>query len=222
MPVTNTGAEAAVLISGGLDSAILLGDYWPAQARVQPLFIRCGLSWESIEEAYLRDYLQALARPNLRPLVVLEQPVADIYGQHWSMTGQDVPAAEAADEAVFLPGRNLLLLGKAMLWCHLHKVPAVALGSLQTNPFPDATPAFFRSLQDLVNQAVHGSVQILVPFGGLSKEEVMRRGAALPLQYTFSCIRPKNRLHCGQCNKCAERRRAFTSAHMTDPTTYAL
>ncbi len=100
MPVTNTGAEAAVLISGGLDSAILLGDYWPAQARVQPLFIRCGLSWESIEEAYLRDYLQALARPNLRPLVVLEQPVADIYGQHWSMTGQDVPAAEAADEAV--------------------------------------------------------------------------------------------------------------------------
>ncbi len=211
----------AVLISGGLDSAILLGDVLRSQAIVHPLFIHCGLAWEAVELAYLVRYLDALRRPTLRPLVILEQPVADIYGAHWSITGAGVPDAEAPDEAVFLPGRNVLLLAKALLWCHLHEVPAVALGSLATNPFPDATPAFFRGMQELVNQAVGGHVEVRLPFGGIPKRAVMQRGRDLPLAQTFSCIRPQGELHCGRCNKCAERRRAFAEADMPDPTRYA-
>jgi 7-cyano-7-deazaguanine synthase len=210
----------AVLISGGLDSAILLGDTLRDAATVHPLFIRCGLAWEEVELAYLARYLDALRRPALRPLVILEQPVADIYGAHWSVTGAGVPGADAPDEAVFLPGRNVLLLAKALLWCHLHGVPAVALGSLATNPFPDATPAFFAAMQDLVNQAIGGAVAVRLPYGGMPKRAVMQRGQGLPLQHTFSCIRPAGGLHCGRCNKCAERRRAFAEAEMLDPTRY--
>src|SRR3954454_9168712 len=98
----------AVLISGGLDSAIVLGDALRRGTPVQPLYIRCGLSWESVELDYLQRYLAALAAP---PLVVLEMPVADVYGPHWSITGVNVPGADSPDEAVFLPGRNVLLLG---------------------------------------------------------------------------------------------------------------
>jgi 7-cyano-7-deazaguanine synthase len=148
-------------------------------------------------------------------------PVADLYGEHWSLTGRGVPGQTSPDEAVFLPGRNLLLLGKAMLWCHLHGVGAVALGSLQTNPFPDATPEFFAALEDVVNRAVHGSVRISLPFAGLHKVDVMHRGRGLPLQHTFSCISPRDGWHCGQCNKCGERRTAFAEALMVDPTTYS-
>src|SRR5262249_44218889 len=143
----------AVLISGGLDSAILLGDALRRQP-VVPIYVRFGLSWEPVEYTYLKRYLGALACPALKPLVTLDEPVADIYGAHWSVTGQDVPPSGSADEAVFLPGRNVLLLAKSMLWCHLHEVPAIALGSLQTNPFPDATPEFFRGFQEIVNRAV--------------------------------------------------------------------
>jgi len=52
--------------------------------------------------------------------------------------------ADTPDDAVFLPGRNVLLLSKAMLWCHLHGVEEVALAPLESNPFPDATPALSR------------------------------------------------------------------------------
>jgi 7-cyano-7-deazaguanine synthase len=211
----------AVLISGGLDSAILLGDALRRELTVHPLFIRFGLVWESAERTYLDRYLHALCGPRLRTLVVLDQPVADIYGSHWSITGVGVPDATAPDEDVFLPGRNLLLLAKAMLWCHQHGVPAVSLGSLQTNPFPDATPQFFRSMQDLANQAVGGKVSVELPFGGMKKTAVMHLGRGLPLEHTFSCIRPVNELHCGRCNKCAERMRAFADAGMVDPTRYA-
>ena len=121
---------------------------------------------------------------------------------------------------MFLPGRNVLLLSKAILWCHLHKVPAVALAPLESNPFPDATPGFFAAFQDVVNQATGGCVQVLRPYAGLTKSAVMRRGRGLPLELTFSCIRPVQGRHCGRCNKCAERRRAFSDVGMTDETEY--
>src|SRR5262245_63911831 len=109
----------AVLISGGLDSAILLGDALRRHDAVHPIYIRCGLSWEADEFAHLQRFLQAVRCPALKPLVILDQPVADLYGPHWSITGQGVPPAGTPDEAVFLPGRNVLLLAKAILWCNL-------------------------------------------------------------------------------------------------------
>lgn len=211
----------AVLISGGLDSAILLGEAVRARKAVYPLYVRCGLFYEPVELRELRRYLRALRAPALKPLVVLDMPVADLYGKHWSVTGRKVPGLGTPDEEVFLPGRNVLLLAKGMLWCHLHGVPAVALGSLVTNPFPDATAEFFRALEDVVNRAVAGRVRIELPYAGLHKTEVMRRGRDLPLRHSFSCIRPRNGLHCGRCNKCGERRQAFTEAGLTDPTRYA-
>ena len=212
----------AVLISGGLDSAILLGDALRRHDEVQPIFIRCGLAWEAVEFMYLERYLEVLRRPALKPLVVLDQPVADVYGKHWSITGESVPIIGSAEEAVFLPGRNVLLLAKALIWCHLYRVPAIALGSLQTNPFPDATPAFFRGLQDIMNQAIEGAVEVRLPFGCMKKVAVMRLGQGLPLEHTFSCVAPENGLHCGKCSKCGERKLAFGDAGMADPTTYSL
>ena len=55
----------------------------------------------------------------------------------------------------------------------------------------------------------------------MNKRQVMDLGRDLPLEFTCSCIAPVNNLHCGRCNKCAERRRAFADAGMTDPTEYA-
>ncbi len=219
---TNPNAGAlAVLVSGGLDSAILLGEALRDRPAVFPLYVRQGLAWEAVELEHLRRYLEALRGPTPRPLHVLEQPVTDLYEDHWSVTGRGVPGADTTDEAVFLPGRNVLLLAKAILWCHLRGVPAVALAPLESNPFPDATPQFFDAFQNVVNRAVVGSVKVLRPYAGLHKADVMRRGAGLPLGRTFSCLRPVKGRHCGRCNKCAERRRAFADAAIDDPTEYA-
>jgi 7-cyano-7-deazaguanine synthase len=213
-------AALAVLVSGGLDSAILLAESLHAYRAVYPLYVRHGLFWEDAELSHLRSFLEVVRTPALQPLRVLEMPVADLYDDHWSITGKNVPDAGSADEAVFLPGRNLLLLAKAVLWCRLHRVGAVALAPLESNPFADATPAFFAACQAVVNQAVGGDVEVLRPYAQLGKAEVMRRGRGLPLHLTFSCIRPVAGRHCGTCNKCAERRRAFAAAGMTDPTEY--
>jgi 7-cyano-7-deazaguanine synthase len=213
-------AALAVLVSGGADSAVLLAESLTNHHRVYPLYVRCGLFWEEVELAHLRRFLAAIHRPALQPLHILEMPVRDLYDVHWSLTGEGVPDGDTSDEAVFLPGRNVLLLSKAMLWCHLHSVPAVALAPLEANPFPDATPQFFAAYEAVVNQAVGGAVRVLQPYRGLPKTAVLRRGRDWPLELTFSCIRPVDGRHCGRCNKCAERRGAFAAAGMKDRTEY--
>jgi 7-cyano-7-deazaguanine synthase len=60
------------------------------------------------------------------------------------------------------------------------------------------------------------------PLSGLTKAEVVRRAAGLPIELTFSCLNPTvDHRHCGACNKCAERRKGFVDANVPDPTAYA-
>ena len=158
----------------------------------------------------------------LDPLIVLELPLADLYQTHWSITGHQPPDAASADDAVYLPGRNAILLVKAAVWCQLHGVDRLALGVLASNPFADATPEFFEQFRRALNTALGANLQVLRPFAHLTKPQVMRSGQGLPLHATFSCIAPQGGLHCGQCNKCAERRGAFRLLGMPDPTSYAV
>jgi 7-cyano-7-deazaguanine synthase len=101
-------------------------------------------------------------------------------------------------------------------------VGTLALGSLSENPFADSTPEFDRAMEALVQRALGRPLCIVRPFASLSKCEVIRRGASLPLDLTFSCIKPVQHQHCGECNKCAERRRAFRQAGIPDNTPYIL
>jgi 7-cyano-7-deazaguanine synthase len=210
-----------VLVSGGVDSAILFAESLRVYPQVYPLYIRIGLYWEGAELTHLERFLAAVNSPVVRP-IILEQPVADLYGQHWSLTGVGVPAAGTPDEDVYLPGRNVLLLAKALLWCHIHHVPEVAMAPLAANPFPDATPEFFSEFTGAVNRAVEGHVRVIRPYAHLHKSELLQRAKGLPLQQTFSCIRPVNLLHCGQCSKCYERQEGFRVAKVPDPTLYAI
>lgn len=210
-----------VLASGGLDSSILVGHLLRQRRRVRPFYIRTGLHWQAGELPALERFLERVATNDLAPLVRLDLPLADLYNGHWSLTGKGIPGADSPDEAVFLPGRNALLAVKAAVWCQLHGVGELALAPLGTSPFDDASPAFFRDFQAAINHGGLAQVRLLRPFGELNKRQVMLLGRELPLELTFSCIAPLEGLHCGRCNKCAERRAAFREAGIDDRTEYA-
>src|SRR5690242_10352507 len=88
-PSWASGASLAVLTSGGLDSSILLGEALRGAANVYPLYVRHGLAWEEVELTHLRRFLELTSCPALRPLHILELPVQDLYGAHWSLTGRN-------------------------------------------------------------------------------------------------------------------------------------
>jgi len=223
MPPQKPRRAIGLLLSGGMDSCILLGRLLERGYSVQPFYVRSQLIWEQAELESLQRFLAALASPGLAELVVLELPLRDLYRQgHWSVSGRDSPAADSAAEAVYLPGRNALLVIKAVLWCQMHGIRRLGLGVLASNPFADAGRAFFEHIEGALNAGKDGAVRIVRPLARLNKQQVMELGRDLPLGLTFSCISPAGGLHCGHCNKCAERQEAFAMVGMDDPTEYAI
>jgi 7-cyano-7-deazaguanine synthase len=210
--------EIAVLASGGVDSCVVLGTLAAAGQRTFPLYVRTGLLWEDAEIHWLRRFLAAIAAPE--PLRVLALPVADLYGDHWSLTGQGTPGFDAALDSNYLPGRNLLLLAKAAVFCAVHGIGTVALGPLADNPFPDGRPEFFDAFAKAAGFAFDQPLRVETPLRDREKVEVIRLGRALPLELTFSCIRPVGVEHCGDCTKCAERQQGFAAAGVDDRTRY--
>jgi 7-cyano-7-deazaguanine synthase len=205
-----------------VDSAVLLDGLLARGWQVVPIYVRTGCIWDDAELDAVQKFLAAVARPALDPLVELDMPLADLYGDHWSITGADVPDDATPDEAVFMPGRNPLLLMKPALWCGMHGIEHLAIATLANNPFDDATPEFFARFSDMLTAATGFRLQIARPFERLTKDRVLELGRHLPLELTFSCLSPIGRLHCGTCNKCAERRSAFRKAGIADATTYAM
>ena len=58
----------AVLASGGLDSAILVGQLASEGREVTPIYVRFGLAWEDVELRCLREFLASLAPSKTKPL----------------------------------------------------------------------------------------------------------------------------------------------------------
>jgi len=213
--------STGVLLSGGLDSAVLVAEE-AARDEVQPIYVSVGLAWEAEERTILARFLAALPRDaRVRPLVSLTVDMRDVYdASHWAITGRP-PEYHTPDEDVYLPGRNVILLGKAGVYCASARIGRLVLGTLGHNPFPDATPAFREAMARALTLGLAHPLQIDAPYASMSKAEVIRRGAALgvPFELTLSCMKPQGR-HCGECSKCRERHDAFIDAGIPDPTVY--
>ena len=208
----------AILASGGLDSSVLLAEEVKT-AEVYPIYVRCGLAWEEQEQAALDGFIRALKHPRVQPVTTLFAPIRPMYGSHWSVSGE-VPGAEESDSSVFLPGRNILLIGLAAVWCSTHDVSKIAIGSLGGNPFSDATPKFFNDFASALSLGLDHSIEVEATFRSLHKCDIIRQFKHLPLTTTMSCMSPRGSKHCGQCNKCRERQVGFERADVRDLTDY--
>jgi 7-cyano-7-deazaguanine synthase len=218
--------STAVLFSGGLDSAVLLADE-ALSGPVQPIYVSVGLAWERAERAIVLQFLGRAPVKGDAPLISLSVDMRDVYAAtHWAMTGRP-PAYDTPDEDVYLPGRNVVLLGKAAVYCAAAGVDRLVIGTLAHNPFPDATVAFRAAMAHALSLGLDRPLTIDAPYANRTKADVIRRGAAIgvPFDLTLSCMNPpavgESAFHCGSCSKCRERHDAFVDAGIADPTPYA-
>jgi 7-cyano-7-deazaguanine synthase len=220
--------STAVLLSGGLDSAVLLAEE-AAHDDVQPVYVSVGLAWEAAERDALTYFLdRGLVDVRVPPLVALSVDMNDVYpAAHWARRGTP-PAYHTPDEDVYLPGRNIVLLGKAAVFCATAGLGRLVIGTLDHNPFPDATAQFREAMARAMSLGLGWTLDIAAPYAHVSKAEVIRRGASahVKMELTLSCMNPVRvgrgfPRHCGVCSKCRERHDAFVEAGVADLTDYA-
>ncbi|MDY6779398.1 MAG: 7-cyano-7-deazaguanine synthase [Halobacteria archaeon] len=214
--------DACVLFSSGIESSVLL--WKTAQEReVYPVHVGNGFIWEDTEVEYGSRFIDSVETPNeIHSINRLEFPLDDVYPDHWSLSGEDIPSGES-EEGHYLPGRNIVLLSKTALFCHFNGINDVVHGTLKENPFPDATDSFFGSYENGLSEGLDHEINVLRPFDDRKKTDVIRMAVEndLPLEHTFSCLRPVAGVHCGECKKCHGRRESFAEAGVDDPTEYA-
>ncbi len=129
---------------------------------------------------------------------------------------------------MYLPGRNIVLLSKAAVFCAAAAIGRLVIGTLAHDPFSDATAGFRDALASALSLGLAHALEIAAPYAQMEKVEIVRRGhaAGLPLELTLSCMNPGKGVdrmpsHCGLCSKCREPHDAFLDAGIGDPTDYA-
>lgn len=216
-------ADSAVLLSGGLDSAVMMALEQHARRDVWPVHVRSGLAWEAAEAAAIDRLLDvAPFAGRVRPVTTLRIDMQDVYpSSHWAVRG-DARGYDEPDDTVYLEGRNITLIAKTAVFCASRGIERIVLGPLAGNPFPDARPAFLETMARAMSLGLDHPIEVIAPLAHLHKDAVVRLGHDLgvPLALTLSCNGPADRRHCGRCNKCRERREAFRDAGIADPTDY--
>ena len=212
--------KVAVLMSSGIDSTALIAHIAKTSKKVYPVYIQFGLRWEETELYWLKKFLRSLRYGNIESLTVLSVPLKDTYATHWSVTGVKVPDAHAKPTEIFLPGRNMMLLSKAAVFCAMSGIELLAIATSRNYPFEDGQPHFFRLCENVFSKSCAAPITIYAPYLDKSKDELMQEAKELGFDFSFSCIFPKGHQHCGDCYKCAERKAAFARLGLLDKTSY--
>jgi 7-cyano-7-deazaguanine synthase len=215
--------RSAVLVSGGLDSAVLMAMELGNGFEVWPIRVRSHFAWERAEAAMLE---RLLATPpfagRVQPATTVTMDMRDVYpATHWAVSGHP-PGYEQPDEDVYLEGRNIALTAKTAVLASRQGIERIVLGPLAGNPFPDATPDFFAAMSRALSIGLGRPIHVEAPLRNMHKADVIRTGLALGvrLDLTLSCMNPMGGGHCGRCNKCRERHEAFRDAGVADPAVF--
>ncbi len=224
--------RAVVLLSGGLDSATTL-----AICRAE------NFAAHAISFRYGQRHSQELAAAErvARSLGAAEHRIAEIdlrlFGGS-SLTDEiAVPKGRSEAEmtsgipSTYVPARNTIFLSYALAYAETIGATDIFLGvnAVDYSGYPDCRPEFILAFEQLANLATRAGAegthfQIHAPLIELSKEEIIRRGISLGVDYslTLSCYDPTAAgLACGKCDSCQLRLKGFRAAGIEDPIGYA-
>lgn len=216
-------ADILVLLSGGMDSAVLLASYRTAGKKCHAVSFDYGQRHliELMSAGSLAEYYESE-----RTVLDLSSASAVFAGSSQTSPGIPVPEGHYAEESMkktVVPNRNMVMLAMAGALAVSKGIPAVAYAAHAGDHaiYPDCRPDFFEAMASAFSRCDWNPPRLLAPFIGMTKAQICSLGAGLriPFGLTYSCYKGGPR-HCGKCGTCVERREAFQLAGVLDTTIY--
>jgi 7-cyano-7-deazaguanine synthase len=257
--------QAVVLLSGGLDSTTCLAlarhDGFACHAvsfrygqrhAVELLAATTIAAAAGVEHVIVDIDLRAFGGSALTADIDVPKH-ADL-----SAMAHDGAGNRSAIPVTYVPARNTIFLSFALALAEVRGARDIYIGvnALDYSGYPDCRPEFIGAYERLANLATRSAVEpgdpggsggeggdrpirIRSPLISLTKAEIIRRGAALGVDFaaTTSCYdplvvsasgprstgdEPGRWLACGQCASCLLRQKGFAEAGLVDPIGYVL
>ena len=132
---------------------------------------------------------------------------------------------EAGMKATVVPNRNMIMIAVAAARAISLGCDSVAYAAHGGDHaiYPDCRPDFVKALAEVLKICDYSPIRLEAPFLNFSKADIVLEGARLGVDFskTWSCYKGGD-IHCGKCGTCVERRQAFASAGVCDPTEYEI
>tara|TARA_B100000029_G_scaffold498159_1_gene566618 strand:+ start:784 stop:1461 length:678 start_codon:yes stop_codon:yes gene_type:complete len=219
--------EAIVLFSGGLDSSTTLVTALSQGYKCIALTINYKqrhLYEVSSSKLFLNDYKDV-------EHIIYDLDLSMIEGSALTDSKIDVPNVESSGIPVtYVPARNTLFLSLASSFAESKQIKDIFIGvnAIDYSGYPDCRPEFIHAFQKMINTATkygleHGDITIHTPLIKLTKNEIIKKGIKLGIDYskTVSCYSlDSNGQACGVCDSCRFRKQGFKEAEVEDPTIY--
>ncbi|MDA3914089.1 7-cyano-7-deazaguanine synthase QueC [Oleiagrimonas sp.] len=218
--------NAVVLVSGGMDSAVVVA---LAQER--------GFAVHALSVAYGQRHhseLQAAARVcAMRDVDDHKTVTVDLRSIGGSALTADIDVPEQGGDGIpvtYVPARNTIMLSIALGWAEVLDAGDIFCGvnAVDYSGYPDCRPAFIEGFQQLARVATKAGVEghpmhVHAPLMKMSKADIVREGLRLGVDFgqTVSCYQADGEGRaCGHCDACRLRAQGFAEAGLDDPTHY--
>ena len=211
--------KCVVVLSGGPDSATVA--YWAKKQEYDIYAITFKYGQIATKE---NESAQKIAEKLGAPIKTIDiSTLKEVFGEVTSLCNPDIQMTSSFSQPIIVPFRNAIFLSVAVSYAAsicANKIFYGAQGS--DEPFyPDCRREFYKAFETAACLGTGAEISIEAPFSGRSKSETLRRGAELgvPFELTWSCY--FNGLkHCGKCESCVNRKKAFKEAGLRDSTEY--
>lgn len=213
-------SKCVVVLSGGPDSSVVA--YW---AKKQGYDVHClSFKYGQIAEKEVKHAALIAERLGF-PIKVMDMSnLKDIFMGVTSLCDRNIALTSAFSQPIVVPFRNAIFLSIAVSFAAGLCAGKIFYGAHGSDAkfYPDCREEFYKSFERTARLGTEMNIQISAPFSGVPKSELIKKGAELgvPFELTWSCYLDAEK-HCGKCESCVNRKKAFKEAGVADPTEYA-
>ena len=224
--MASDAARAVVLVSGGMDSAVVL-----ALARERGL--ECFALSVSYGQRHGSELAAAAANAKALGAVAHKVVNVDLRSIGGSALTDDIAVPESGGPGIpvtYVPARNTIMLSVALGWAEVLGASEIHCGvnAVDYSGYPDCRPEFIAAFEQLAHIATKAGVegaplQVVAPLMRMSKADIVREGQRLGVDFsrTVSCYQADGEGRaCGHCDACRLRAQGFSAAGVADPTRY--
>ena len=220
--------KAVVLLSGGLDSSVVLS------IAIKKGFVPYCISFD-YGQRHGKELFFAKKQVFLQKVKSYKVFKIDFFGGSALTDDIDIPKNRSADKipndipVTYVPARNTIFLSYALGYSEYLRCSDIFIGVniIDYSGYPDCRPEFISMFESLANIATKQSIlgqkiKIHTPLLKMNKKEIIETGNKnnVDFKYTMSCYNPKNKINCGECDACLLRLNGFYEAKIKDPTKY--
>ena len=217
--------KALVLLSGGLDSSVVLSVCQDKGYDIYAISFDYGqrhkveLEYAKFQATFFNCISHEVFKMEFYGGSALTDDIKVPKNRDSHSMSKDIPVT-------YVPSRNIVFLSFASGYAECHDIDNIFIGvnAIDYSGYPDCRKNFIDNFEKLINKSTKKGLEgskfkIITPLINLSKKDIIKLGHknGVDFSMTSSCYSPQLKKNCGVCDSCLLRKQGFEEAGLRDP-----